>query len=92
MFPYEYRAYISLSEDGGVSVSGQAVEQAAKTTEDGTVLLPIRAISEALGLSVSWDTETWRNSCRRRQRDSADHIRRQARRGYYRRKCGWEYL
>ena len=58
VFPYEYRAYISLSEDGGVSVSGQAVEQAAKTTEDGTVLLPIRAISEALGLSVSWDPET----------------------------------
>lgn len=58
VFPYEYRAYIFLSEDGGVSVSGQAVEQAAKTTEDGTVLLPIRAISEALGLSVSWDPET----------------------------------
>lgn len=58
VFPYEYRAYISLSEDGGVSVSGQAVEQAAKTAEDGTVLLPIRAISEALGLSVSWDPET----------------------------------
>ena len=58
VFPYEYRAYISLSEDGSVSVSGQAVEQAAKTTEDGTVLLPIRAISEALGLSVSWDPET----------------------------------
>lgn len=58
VFPYEYRTYISLSEDGGVSVSGQAVEQAAKTTEDGTVLLPIRAISEALGLSVSWDPET----------------------------------
>ena len=58
VFPYEYRAYILLSEDGSVSVSGQAVEQAAKTTEDGTVLLPIRAISEALGLSVSWDPET----------------------------------
>ena len=57
VFPYEYRGYISCAEDGSVSVSGQAVEQAAKTAEDGTVLLPIRAVSEALGLNVSWDQE-----------------------------------
>ena len=80
-FPYEYRAYISLSEDGGVSVSGQAVEQAAKTTEGGTVLLPIRAISEALGLSVSWDPETGVTVAAGGSETAQTHIRRQARRG-----------
>lgn len=57
VFPYEYRGYISCAGDGSVSVSGQSVEQAAKTAEDGTILLPIRAVSEALGLNVSWDQE-----------------------------------
>lgn len=58
VFPYEYSGYLSCSEDGTVYVSGQAVEQSARTTEDGTLLLPIRAVSEALGLEVSWDQET----------------------------------
>lgn len=58
VFPYEYSGYLSCAEDGTVSVNGQSVGQAARTAEDGTILLPIRAVSEALGLDVSWDQET----------------------------------
>lgn len=58
VFPYEYSGYLSYAEDGTVSVNGQSVGQAARTAEDGTILLPIRAVSEALGLDVSWDQET----------------------------------
>ena len=57
VFPYEYSGYLSCAEDGTVSVNGQSVGQAARTAEDGTILLPIRAVSEALGLDVSWDQE-----------------------------------
>lgn len=57
VFPYEYRGYVSVAEDGVVSINGAAAEQKAKTTADGDTLLPIRAVAEALGMSVRWDAK-----------------------------------
>ena len=57
VFPYEYKGYLSYTSEGAVSVNGQAVDQAAQISEDGTVLLPIRAVVETLGLEVNWDRE-----------------------------------
>ena len=57
VFPYEYKGYLSYTSEGAVSVNGQAVDQAAQISEDGTVLLPIRAVAEVLGLEVNWDRE-----------------------------------
>lgn len=57
VFAYGYRGYISVAEDGVVSVNGQSTTQKAKTTEDGDTLLPIRAVAEALGMSVRWDAK-----------------------------------
>jgi len=51
VFAYGYRGYISVAEDGVVSVNGQSTTQKAKTTADGDTLLPIRAVAEALGMS-----------------------------------------
>ena len=42
VFPYEYRGYVTVAEDG---------------TADGDTLLPIRAVAEALGMSVRWDAK-----------------------------------
>ena len=57
VFPYEYRGYLSCSDDGTVSVNGAVVAQKAKTTEDGDTLLPVRAVAEALGMKVHWDAK-----------------------------------
>ena len=57
VFAYEYRGYVSATEDGTVSVNGAAVAQKAKSTEDGDTLLPVRAVAEALGMNVRWDAE-----------------------------------
>ena len=60
VFPYEYRGYLTVSEEGAVSVNGVArVSQSVKTTEDGDTLLPIRAVAEALGMKVHWDAASW---------------------------------
>ena len=56
VFPYEYRGYVSVAEDGTVSVNGSVVSRKAKTT-DGGALLPVRAVAEALGMSVRWDAQ-----------------------------------
>ncbi len=55
VFPYAYRGYMTCSDEGVVSVNGQVVSQDIKTAEDGTRLLPIRAVAEALGMDVRWD-------------------------------------
>ena len=55
VFPYEYRGYLTVSEEGTVSVNGGVVAQNVKTTEDGDTLLPIRAVAESLGMQVYWD-------------------------------------
>ena len=57
VFPYEYRGYVSVAEDGTVSVNGSVVSRKAKTTDDGGTLLPVRAVAEALGMSVRWDAQ-----------------------------------
>lgn len=55
VFPYAYRGYVSVGEDGIVSVNGQATTRKVRATDDGDTLLPIRAVAEALGMSVQWD-------------------------------------
>lgn len=55
VFPYAYRGYVSVGEDGIVSVNGQATTRKVRTADDGDTLLPIRAVAEALGMSVQWD-------------------------------------
>lgn len=55
VFPYTYAGYVSWREDGTVVVNGTAVERKARMTEADGALLPIRAVAEALGLSVRWD-------------------------------------
>ena len=55
VFPYEYRGYMTVSDEGVVSVNGSTVSQSVKKTEDGDTLLPIRAVAEALGMKVHWD-------------------------------------
>lgn len=57
VFPYEYRGYVSVTEDGDVSVNGSGVARQAKTTDDGDTLLPVRAVAEALGMKVHWDAQ-----------------------------------
>ena len=57
VFPYEYRGYVSVGEDGIVSVNGQATTRKVRTADDGDTLLPIRAVAEALGMSVRWDAK-----------------------------------
>ena len=53
LFAYDYRGYLSVSEEA-VSVNGAVVGK-TRASEDGDVLLPIRAVAEALGMEVSWD-------------------------------------
>lgn len=55
VFPYAYQGYVSVTEEGVVSVNGGAVAQKAKIRESGESLLPLRAVAEALGLQVKWD-------------------------------------
>ena len=47
LFAYDYRGYLSVSEEA-VSVNGAVVGK-TRAGEDGDVLLPIRAVAEALG-------------------------------------------
>ena len=60
VFPYEYSSYITCGEDGLLTVGGQVLSARAKLAGDET-LLPVRAVSEALGLTVYWDAETGAN-------------------------------
>ena len=55
VFPYAYQGYVSVTEEGMVSVSGTVLARRAKTGRDGEMLLPVRAVAEALGLQVEWD-------------------------------------
>lgn len=54
VFPYAYDGYLSCGEDGTVLVNGGAVAQKARSTQEGDTLLPLRAVAEALGLTVEW--------------------------------------
>lgn len=54
VFPYVYDGYLSCDEAGTVIVSGQVLPQRA-IRSGGTVLLPLRGVAEALGMTVFWD-------------------------------------
>lgn len=55
VFPYAYQGYVSVTEEGLVIVNGGVLSQKAKVSQDGEMLLPVRAAAEALGLQVKWD-------------------------------------
>lgn len=57
VFPYDYLGYVNCFEDGTVTLNGAALSQKAKVTESGEILLPVRAVAEALGMQVRWDDE-----------------------------------
>lgn len=53
VFSYAYRGYLTWSEDGTVLVNGEGLPVSGKPV-DGEILLPIRAVAEAIGLDVEW--------------------------------------
>lgn len=55
-FPYAYTGYLSVSEDGVILVNDHMLESSAIASDEGQ-LLPLRAVCEALGLTVGWDSE-----------------------------------
>lgn len=54
VFDYTYRGYVTCDDAGVVSVSGTPLSQRAKTIGENLALLPVRAVAEALDLTVSW--------------------------------------
>lgn len=55
VFPSIYSGYLKSSEDGTVLVNDQALESKAISNSEGQFFLPIRAVCEALGYTVTWD-------------------------------------
>ena len=60
VFPYEYKGSVSLDGYGRLYVSGVAVVEPSalrRPYKDERLYVPIRAVAEAAGYSVSWDKE-----------------------------------
>ena len=60
VFPYEYKGSVSLDGYGRLYVSGVAVVEPSALRRpygDERLYVPIRAVAEAVGYSVSWDNE-----------------------------------
>ena len=60
VFPYEYKGSVSLDGYGQLYVSGVAVVEPSALRRpygDERLYVPIRAVAEAAGYSVSWDKE-----------------------------------
>ena len=55
VFDYTYRGYIACDDTGFVTVNGTPLSQQAKAAGDTLALLPVRAVAEALDLTVSWE-------------------------------------
>ena len=53
VFPYAYRGYLQMRSTG-LSVNGEALAKSARVV-DGVPYLPIRAVAEAAGYTVTWD-------------------------------------
>lgn len=56
LFPYGYRGYASWSGDGKISLNDETLSVSGKADGEGVMHLPIRAVAEALGLEVSWES------------------------------------
>ena len=60
VFPYEYKGGISLYNDGYLCVNGRPTvlpSALRRPYKDERLYVPIRAVAEAAGYSVSWDKE-----------------------------------
>lgn len=60
VFPYTYQGYADWSTAAGAVVNGEAVGVPGKIVENGEtgdkrIYLPLRAVAEAAGYSVTWD-------------------------------------
>lgn len=55
VFPYAYRGYIDWSEENQVRLSGQLLDAPGRTV-DGVVYLPVRAVAQAVGCDVTWES------------------------------------
>lgn len=55
LFPYSYQSYVTLG-DNGILLDGDMV--IGGTVAGGKLLLPVRALAEALGYTVDWDNDT----------------------------------
>ena len=54
VFPYAYRGYVEWTESGAVALNGQPLAAGARRI-GGRTYLPVRAVAEAAGYTVSWD-------------------------------------
>lgn len=54
VFPYGYLGYAEVTETGVISLNGNLLDAPA-ILENGMQYLPIRAVCEALGLTVAWN-------------------------------------
>lgn len=54
VFPYGYLGYAEVTENGVISLNGKPLDAPA-ILENGVQYIPIRAVCEALGLTVAWD-------------------------------------
>ena len=60
VFPYEYRGGLSLEDSGFLCINGNLTIQPSalrRPYQDDRLYVPIRAVAEAAGYSVSWDKE-----------------------------------
>lgn len=55
VFPYDYAGYLKIFETGDVALNDERMEATAYTGADGVRYLPLRAVAEAAGFTVSWN-------------------------------------
>lgn len=55
VFPYSYRGYMQITEDGNIIIGEKTLEFKASKTAENISMLPLRKVCEAFGLIVEWD-------------------------------------
>lgn len=58
VFPYGYNGFVKVYETGDVMVNDQIISGTAQKGQDDILRLPVRAVAEAAGLTVTWDNAT----------------------------------
>lgn len=62
LLPSQYRGWLSWDETGRGSINGTPLSKTGKVVDD-EVLLPLREVAEALGLTVFWEKTSGANVC-----------------------------
>ena len=55
VFPYAYAGYLKVLGTGAIMIDGQGIQEDAYTHADGICYLPLRAVAEAVGFTVTWN-------------------------------------